>query len=163
LFLFILVVFILPIGVMLFYSIHDDTVVSLMPKTTAALRAWDGKVLPDEQAYAALVEDLKEGWKTKTISEVGKRMNYELPGARSRALSTPRRAPKLTVGPYRQAMIAIDPIWGQQAAWAILERGGSAYTLYYLLRSLDYQYDAASRIVPSPASNAIFQDIFIRT
>jgi len=163
LFLFILVVFIFPIGVMLFYSVHDDTIVSLMPETTTALRAWDGKDLPGEEAYAALVEDLKEGWKTKTISEVGKRMNYELPGARSRVLSSARKAAKLTAGPYKEAMIAIDPIWGQQAAWAILKRGGSAFTPYYLLRSLDYQYDAMSRIVPSPASNAIFQDVFIRT
>ena len=60
-------------------------------------------------------------------------------------------------------MIEIDEIWGQPAVWSILKRGGSAYTLYYLLRSLDFQYGAGGQIVATPPENAIFRDIFART
>ena len=110
---------------MLFNSVHDDTLLTLMPKTTAALASWDGKDLPDEAAYAALVEDLKARWKDKNAAEAGKRINYEIPGARSQVLSSARQASKLTAGPYKPAMIEINPIWGQPAIWSILKRGGS--------------------------------------
>ena len=163
LFLFVLLAFVVPIGVMLFDSVHDDTLLTLMPKTTTALQSWDGKDLPDEAVYAALVEDLKQGWKDKTAAEAGKRINYELPGARSTVLSSARHAAKLTQGPYKQAMIDIAPIWGKRDIWSILKRGGSAFTPYYLLRSLDFQYDVDGRIIASPPANAIFRDIFVRT
>jgi putative spermidine/putrescine transport system permease protein len=163
LFLFILIVFVVPIGVMLFRSVHDDTLLSLAPRTAAALRDWDGKDLPDEAVYAALAQDLKQAWADKTAAEIGNRMNYELPGARSQVLSSARKAAKLTAGPYKQALIDINPIWGKMEPWGILKRGASAYTGYYLLRAGDFQYDASSRIVPAPAGNAIFRDIFIRT
>jgi putative spermidine/putrescine transport system permease protein len=163
LFLFILLAFVFPIGVMLFNAVHDDKLMTLMPKTTAALQTWDGKDLPDEAVYAALVADLKLAWKQRNAAEAGKRINYELPGARSQILSSARKASKLTAGPYKQAVIAIDPIWGERNVWSILKRGGSAYTLYYLLRSLDYQYNADGRIVATPPETAIFRDVFLRT
>jgi putative spermidine/putrescine transport system permease protein len=163
LFLFILLAFVFPIGVMLFNAVHDDKLMTLMPKTTAALQTWDGKDLPDEAVYAALVADLKLAWKQRNAAEAGKRINYELPGARSQILSSARKASKLTAGPYKQAVIALEPIWGQRDVWSILKRGGSAYTLYYLLRSLDYQYNADGRIVATPPETAIFRDVFLRT
>ena len=92
LFLFIVIAFVVPIGIMLFNAVHDDTLLTLMPKTTAALASWDGKDLPDEAAYAALVEDLKARWKDKNAAEAGKRINYEIPGARSQVLSSARKA-----------------------------------------------------------------------
>ena len=163
LFLFILCSFIFPIGVMLFNAVHDDTLVRLLPRTTTILRNWDGKDLPDESAYAALVEDLRQGWKERTVAEAGKRMNYELPGARSEVMMSGREASKLGAGPYKQAVIAISPIWGKRDTWAILQRGASDYTIYYLLRSLDFQFNGASEIVATPAQTAIFRNIFIRT
>jgi putative spermidine/putrescine transport system permease protein len=155
--------FVIPIGVMLFGAVHDDTMTRLLPQTTAALRDWDGKDLPDEAAYAALVEDLKKDWKARIAAEAGKRMNYELPGSQSEVTASAREASKLTAGPYKQAMIAISPIWGQQQTWALVKRGASDFTAYYLLRSLDYQYNADSQIVATPPKTAIFRDIFIRT
>src|SRR6202051_805116 len=56
LFAFIVVAFIFPIGVMLFNAVHDDSLATILPRTTTTLRDWDGKDLPGEAAYAALVE-----------------------------------------------------------------------------------------------------------
>lgn len=64
--LFILIAFALPIGRMMFNAIHDDTLLVLMPRTTAALSAWDGKNLPDERVYADLAGDLKQAWTQKS-------------------------------------------------------------------------------------------------
>ncbi|MFQ3458338.1 ABC transporter permease [Bradyrhizobium sp. UFLA01-814] len=161
--LFILIAFILPIGRMMFNAIHDDALLMLMPRTTAALSAWDGKELPHENVYAALAEDLGQAWSQKTIGTIGKRINYELPGVASQITSSGRRASALSAGPYKAALIEISPIWGRHDVWSLLKRGDSAYTAYYLLRSLDYQYGHDSQIVASPPENAIFRDMLLRT
>jgi putative spermidine/putrescine transport system permease protein len=163
LFLFVLLAFVMPIGVMLFNAVHDDTLARLMPGTMAALRGWDGKDLPGEAVYAALAGDLKKAWSDKTAAEIGKRMNYELPGARSEVMSSARKASKLAAAPYKAALIDINPIWGKQEVWSLLQRGASSYTPYYLLRSVDFQYGADGRIISTPPENAIFRDVFVRT
>ncbi|RXH25784.1 ABC transporter permease [Bradyrhizobium zhanjiangense] len=162
--LFILIGFALPIGRMMFNAIHDDTLLTLMPRTSAALSTWDGNDLPDESAYAALAEDLKQAWTRRTTGAIAKRTNYELPGVGSEVMSSARKASTLSAGPYKAALIEINPLlWGQQAVWSLLKRGSSAYTAYYLLRSVDYQYGPNSQIVASPPDHAIFRDMFLRT
>ncbi|MET4279529.1 putative spermidine/putrescine transport system permease protein [Bradyrhizobium sp. F1.2.2] len=162
--LFILIAFVLPIGRMIFNAVHDDTLLRLMPRTMAELRGWEGKDdLPDEAVYAALAGDLKEAWAQKTAAAIGKRMNYELPGIGSQVVSSARKARELAAGPYKTALIDINPLWGQHKLWSLLKRGTSGYTAYYLLRSVDFQYGPDSQIVPSPHENAIFRDVFLRT
>ncbi|MBB4375132.1 putative spermidine/putrescine transport system permease protein [Bradyrhizobium sp. cir1] len=161
--LFILITFVLPICRMMFNAVHDDTLLALMPRTMGALSAWDGKGLPDEVVYAALVSDLKVSWAEKTAPQIGERMNHELPGARSQVTSSARKASTLTTGPYKAEMIKMSPLWGQHDVWSLLKRGRSAYTAFYLLRSVDYQYGSDSQIVASPPENAIFRDVFLRT
>jgi putative spermidine/putrescine transport system permease protein len=163
LFLFIIVAFVTPIGVMLFNAVHDHEFLTNLPQTMIALNGWDGKDLPDEAVYAALAEDFKVAWKKRTAAEIGNRMNYEMPGARSKVISSARAASKLEAGPYKQAIIAIDPMWGDIGVWNMLKRGARAYTPYFLLRSLDFQYDANSQVIVTPPDNAIFRDIFART
>lgn len=161
--LFILVAFVLPIGRLMFNAIHDDTLLTLMPRTTTALSAWDGKDLPDETVYAALASDLKHTWAQKTAAQIGKRMNYELPGVASQVTSSARQARELSAGPYKAALIEINSLWARHDVWSLLKRGSSAYTVFYLLRSVDYQYGPDSQIVASPPENAIFRDSFLRT
>lgn len=161
--LFILVAFVLPIGRMMFNAIHDETLLTLMPQTTAALSNWDGKDLPDERVYAALAQDLKQAWEQKITGMIGKRINYELPGAGGQVTSSARKVSALSAGPYKAALIEISPLWGQHDVWSLLKRGHSAYTAYYLLRSVDFQYGPDSQIVASPPENAFFRDVFLRT
>ncbi|AGS25332.1 ABC transporter permease [Rhizobium etli] len=161
--LFILITFVLPLGRMMLNAVHDDTLQSLMPRTTAALGTWDGKDLPDERAFSALAEDLKRAWAQKTVGKIGVRVNYELPGAASQIRSSAREANEISDGPYKAALIAINPLWGQNDIWGVLKRGGSSFTGFYLLRSIDLEYDAQSRIVALPPENAIFRNVFLRT
>jgi putative spermidine/putrescine transport system permease protein len=145
LFLFIIVAFVVPIGIMLFNSVHDDKLLTLMPKTTAALSSWDGKDLPDEAAYAALVEDLTARWKDKNAAEAGSGSITRLPGARSGSDSRRAQSQQADRGRALQARHDRDRSHlGTAGIWSILKRGGSAYTPYYLLRSLDFQYGAGA-------------------
>ncbi|UVK35834.1 ABC transporter permease (plasmid) [Mesorhizobium sp. AR10] len=161
--LFILVAFVFPISRMMLNAIHDDTLLELMPRTTAALSTWDGKDPPDERVYAALAGDLKQAWAQKTAGKIGERMNYELPGVASQVMSSARKVSALSAGPYQAAIIEINPLWGRHDVWSLLKRGRSAFTAFYLLRSVDLQYGADSQIVASPQENAIFRGIFLRT
>ncbi|MER9237122.1 ABC transporter permease [Mesorhizobium sp. M0622] len=161
--LFLVITFVFPIGRMMFNAIHDETLLALMPRTTAALAAWDGNDLPDEQVYAALAKDLTDSWERRTMGAIGARMNLELPGAGSQLTSSARKASTLSAGPYKAALIQIDPLWERKEVWSLLKRGGSPYTAYYLLRSVDYQYGPDGQIVATPPDNAIFRAAFLRT
>ncbi|MGY3644773.1 putative spermidine/putrescine transport system permease protein [Bradyrhizobium sp. LM4.3] len=161
--LFILVTFVLPIGRMLINAVHDNTLLNLMPQTMTALKEWDSKDLPDEAVYSALANDLKQSWALKSAASIGKRMNYELPGSLGEVVLSARKASRLSAGPYKETLIEISPLWGRHDVWDLLKRGTSAYTAYYLLRSVDYQYGPDSQIVASPPDNAIFRGVFLRT
>ena len=96
LFLFIVIAFVVPIGVMLFNAVHDDTLLTLMPKTTAALASWDGKDLPDEAVY--------------------RRPGRGSEGSAGRTRTPPRPASASTTRfPARAAKVTLERAQGQQA------------------------------------------------
>ena len=163
LFLFVVVSFVIPIGDLLINAVHDPSVGKYMPQTVAALDHWDGKDLPDETTFAALAADLGAATKAKTIALIGKRLNYEISGIRSKVLASGRKAAKLTAGPYKDAMIAIDPVWGERGTWAVIKRAGAAYTAYYVLAALDLEQNADGAIVATPSDQAIYITLFLRT
>ena len=48
LFLFLLIIYVFPIGDMLFRSVDDRMITKMLPKTFQAMENWDGQDLPDE-------------------------------------------------------------------------------------------------------------------
>ena len=56
---FLFVVFLLPIGVLLYKSVENPEVVGSLPRTVEAISTWDGRGLPDEPVYRALALDRK--------------------------------------------------------------------------------------------------------
>src|SRR5919197_3534985 len=57
-----------PIAGMLWRSVEDREVRQVLPQTIAALANWDGKDLPDENAYAALASDILAARAAGTIA-----------------------------------------------------------------------------------------------
>lgn len=164
LFLFIVLTFAAPIGMLLFRAVYDPDLGRNLPATTEAIQSWNGEGLPDETVYAALAADLKAAQENKTAGQIGKRLNYEMSGTRSKILATARMVAKLESGPYKEAFIKQDQrIWGQPDVWHILKRETKPFTGYYLLASLDHQFDGNGNIVKTSPDQAIFIDIFIRT
>jgi len=163
LFLFILVTFGIPIVVMLYNSIYDPYVARLMPRTAVALLAWDGSDLPDEAVFEALALDLKDAQKTKQAALIGRRLNYEVSGARSKLIASAKVAAKLETGPYREPMIAADPMWGEHSTWTLLKRTAKEFTPFFFLSSMDLKYDADNEIIPVPEGEAVYQAVFVRT
>ena len=94
LFLFILIVYVFPIGDMLFRSVDDRMITKMLPKTFNAMEQWDGKDLPDEPVYKALYEDLSYLKKNKTYGKIIARLNYEKSGFSSLIKKTVRKINK---------------------------------------------------------------------
>jgi putative spermidine/putrescine transport system permease protein len=163
LFLFIFVTFLLPILIMLKNSFYDPDIRDNLPLTVAAIANWDGKDVPGEEAFAALAADLKAAQKAKTSALIGKRLNYEIPTLKSKVTITARKIDKVEQGPWKEALLEIDPVWGQNETWATIKRSSAAYTPYYLLSVLDLRQSADGSIERTPAERRIYVDILLRT
>ena len=161
--LFILVTFIIPVFNMTLSGVENPQVHNIMPRTTAALKSWNGEGLPDESSYAALVADLTEGRKSKQIGKVATRLNYERSGMRRVVTGSARKASKLKTAPYKEAMIKINKAWGEQRTWALIKRESSPYTASYLLASIDHQYNDQGEIVSKPEEKVIYVPLLKRT
>jgi putative spermidine/putrescine transport system permease protein len=163
LFAFIVLSFVVPILVMLYNSVYDPDVADNMPRTVVALKAWDGRELPSEEVFAAFVADMKEAQDNKQVALIGKRLNYEISGIRSKVIATGRKVGSLEQGPYRDAVIAIDKVWGVPETWATIKRSSSDWTPFYILAMLDLRQGVDGSIEGVPADRAIYKDILIRT
>ncbi|MEZ5823616.1 MAG: ABC transporter permease [Geminicoccaceae bacterium] len=162
LFLFILFSFILPIADMLFRSVENPQVVTIMPKTTAALQGWDGKDVPGEDVFAALAEDLRAGSESREIGKVATRLNYEISGMRGAIMKSARRADKLEA-PFKEALIKVEKDWNDISVWKLIQRESAPYTMSYYLSAVDMRYDDDGQMVAQPEDRQIYVDLFMRT
>jgi putative spermidine/putrescine transport system permease protein len=163
LFLFIVISFLIPIGQMLVNAFYDPDIRNNMPLTVAIIADWNGKDVPGEEAFAALAADLKAAQKTKQAALIGKRLNYEIPTLKSKVTVTARKIEKVEAGPWKEAVIAIDPVWNQIETWATIKRASSAYTPFYLLSVLDLKQETSGSIVSVEDNRKIYRDILWRT
>ena len=159
---FIFITFMFPILLMLFRSIDNPIVYEGLPNAVAALEHWDGKGLPDEDAYAAMVADLVQARKTKTIGRIASRLNFETSGVRSLFTSSARKAKNMSA-PFKQALINTNPKWGERQTWATVKLIGKPYTDVQYLAAIDMHYDVDGNIVMKNEDRQIYLFIFGRT
>ena len=161
--LFIGVSFLFPIALMLFRSVDNPLVADNMPRTVAALEAWDDRSeLPDEAVYAALVADLAEARENRTIGRLATRLNYETGGLRSTITRTGRRAARLEP-PFKEALIGLNEDWANPETFATIKRLGSRLTDVQYLAAVDRRYDVNDNIVAQPEVRQIYVSNFIQT
>lgn len=160
---FVIITFATPVVLLLTRAVYDPSIAETLPKTIAALQNWDGKDLPDETVYAALHEDFKQVAQDNTAAFVGKRMNYEISGIRSKIIGAVNKSQEFAAAPYKEQFIASDKIWGDRLTWAKLKQAGRPLTDFYLLRSLDLERNADNSIVSVPKSQAVYVSVLMRT
>src|ERR1700719_347783 len=76
LFLFLAACFVVPIGAMLLRGVIDTDIARILPSVTNALKNWDGREVPPETAYAALLVDVRAARETGTLASAATRLNY---------------------------------------------------------------------------------------
>ena len=101
--LFLVFMFVIPIGSMLTRSVDDALINNVLPKTFAAFAQWDKVSEPPEMLFAALYEDLVGAGKTD-IGKAGIRMNYAKPGWRSLVKRTVRELKNIDASPYKESL-----------------------------------------------------------
>ena len=165
LFLFILFTFFIPIGDMLFRSVENSIVTDILPRSTKLLADWDSTTneLPSEAVFAAMVADIKEGRKARTITRVGQRLNYEAPGMSSLFRSSARKTKRMKEGPYKLALIKAHKRWGKVETWKVIKQFIPKYTAGYFLAAVDAKQELNGDIVRLGDEKRIYIDLFWRT
>jgi putative spermidine/putrescine transport system permease protein len=155
--------FLIPIIDMTFRSVDNWHVGTLMPRTTIALKEWNGKDIPEEPVFIALVADLKAGAKSREIGKVGKRLNYEKSGLRSMIVSSARKSKKIKDGPYKEKVLKMHRKWGDLETWTVINRNTKPYTIGYYLNAVDMKFDKNGKVAMQPENRRIYGKLFGRT
>lgn len=160
---FLIVSFVAPILYLLVTAVDNPETRSVLPNTLGALESWDGTSTPDEAVFAALATDLRQAKADSTAALVGKRLNYEIPGMRSKMLAAARMAATLEAGPYREKFLDQSDIWAAPETWSVIQRNGARLTPYYLLTAVDLKQTPAGGIEGVADDQAIFLSVLGRT
>lgn len=162
---FLTVTFVLPILDMLYRSVDNRIVESVLPQTTVAIQAWDmnSTELPDESVFKALVLDVQAAYADKTLGRVGRRLNYEKPGMSSLFRKTGRQARLITEAPFKEQLLKVDKRWHDISVWRLIHRESGALTGGYFLASSDLRLDDRGEIARQPEPRRIYVSLFYRT
>ena len=161
--LFIIITFAIPIVSMLFRSVDNPRMVTIVPNLVAALDDWDAVDLPSEQVFETAFHDLRAALKAGHLGKVATHLNYSLPGGRSLILKSKRKFKKIKSGPYREAMIKSDKRWGDVHTWAVIKKVSDRYTARYFLNAIDRDYDDFGNVILKPEDYQIYVTLFMRT
>jgi putative spermidine/putrescine transport system permease protein len=160
--LFLLAIFIAPIAVFLFRSVDNVEIRGALPRTIAALATWNRSALPGDRAFAALAADLRS-LDSEEAALLGRRLNYVIPGYRSLVTRTADRVRALGVDPGRDALVEIDPRWGDRLYWTAIANDSGRLTSYFALSAVDLAIAPDGAIVAAPSGRAVFRDVLGRT
>ena len=162
---FLLVTFVFPVIDMLFRSVDNQIVSSVLPRTTLAIQSWDpaSEELPPEFVYEALVLDVQDSFEDKTLGRAGRRLNYEQSGVMSLFRKSGRRAKRITEAPFRDQVIAIDERWADLEIWQLIHQESSNVTASYFLSAVDLQIDYKGEISWKAEERRIYLFLFYRT
>ena len=112
-FLFLLIVFILPIGNLLTRSVDDSMVNYQLPLTFSLIENWDRQSLPEEVLFEALYLDFTTVNKFFIANNAGASVDSSDAGW---WLKIPAK------GPYKDAIVKINPKWGEADTWHPLKQ-----------------------------------------
>jgi putative spermidine/putrescine transport system permease protein len=167
---FLLLIFVVPIGTLLTRAVKNPEVATALPKTVDALSNWDRKAPPDDIAYVALATDIAKLAHTDAMGALARRLNLEISGYRSLVAKTARAMPlentkgqTLTPAQIRDKLVELDSRWGNVEYWQAIAKNGSTVSPFYILAALDHKQDGFGRIGHTDPDQSIYLAIFSRT
>jgi putative spermidine/putrescine transport system permease protein len=163
---FLLITLLVPIGALLKRAIENPEVADVLVHTGTELRHWDRQSPPPAAAYAALVQDLGALPETAQAGALARRLNSEVPGARSLVMTTYRALPLgagLNAEQVREQLLTLDARWAELPYWQAIAKNSSRWTPDYLLASVDLRRSAGGSIEAMPPEQAAFAPILLRT
>ena len=163
LFLFLLIIYVFPIGDMLFRSVDDRMITKMLPNTFKAMEKWDGRDLPEEPVYKAIYDDLKYLKENKTYGKIIARLNYEKSGFSSLIKKTVRKLNKVEEGNYKEQFIKIHKRWGQPEYLVALRNAAPNWSYAKYLKGIDMKFDQDKNITLVEEDRRIYKILWFRT
>ena len=161
---FLLLTLLVPIAALLQRGVENPEVANTLPATIEALHGWDRHEAPGPAAYAALIKDLARLPDSSDAGALARRLNSEVPGARSMVMGAFRALPlQGTPESIRDQLIDKDARWGEAPFWRAIAKNGARWTPDYLLASVDLQRDALGQVERMPEEQRAFGGILLRT
>ncbi len=161
---FLLLTLLVPIVALLQRAVENPEVANALPTTVRALDGWDRKQAPAASAYAALMADLGRLPDSSDAGALARRLNTELPGARSLIMGAYRALPmEGSPDAIRAQLIEKDARWAEPPLWQAIAKNGARWTPDYLLASVDLQRDAQGQVERMPEEQRAFGGILLRT
>ena len=162
---FLMVAFVMPVADMLFRSVDNQIVSSVLPRTTMAIQSWDpaSETLPEDFVFEAIVLDIQESFKKKTLGRAGRRLNFEKTGMTSLFRKTGRRAKDITEPPFRDQLIEVDRRWAELDTWTLIRRESGTTTESYFLSAADLAFDESGAVSWKAEERRIYLFLFYRT
>jgi putative spermidine/putrescine transport system permease protein len=159
--LFLIFLFVIPIGNMLTRSIDDKLINNVLPETFEAFEAWDKESEPSEAMFEAFYNDLKNAEKTD-IGKASVRMNYAMPGWRSLVKRTARKIKKMEP-PYKEAFVKADDRWLDTSFWLSLGIMKDERTMGYYWNAIDRTYDFDKNVIHVDDNRKVYNLLWWRT
>ncbi|MBK3844244.1 ABC transporter permease [Paraburkholderia aspalathi] len=169
---FLLLIFVVPIGALLTRAAQNPEVMNALPHTLNALSGWDRKALPPDAAYSALAVDLTAIADSDGMGALARRLNVEIPGYRSLVAKSAHAMPfvddnnkplTLTPAQMHAKFAELDERWNNVAYWQAIAKNSGAYSPFYLLASLDHKQDGFGHIIETDPEQQIYLHVFSRT
>ena len=169
---FLLLIFVVPIGALLTRAAQNPEVMNALPHTLNALSGWDRKTLPPDAAYSALAVDLTAIADSDGMGALARRLNVEIPGYRSLVAKSAHAMPfvddnskplTLTPAQMHAKFVELDERWNNVAYWQAIAKNSGAYSPFYLLASLDHKQDGFGHIIETDPEQQIYLHVFSRT
>jgi putative spermidine/putrescine transport system permease protein len=164
--LFLMLTFLVPIAALLKRAIENPEVAQALPRTSAALERWNRQDVPPAEAFAAVLADLGALPDSADAGALARRLNSEVPGARSLVMNAYKALPLESAAIPAQAkerLIALDPRWADTKYWQAIAKNGSRWTGDYLLASVDLKRDAQGHVERMAPDQRVFGRILART
>jgi putative spermidine/putrescine transport system permease protein len=160
---FVCFTFLTPVFSLMFQSVENSEIPTLLPNTVQEIADWSGQEAPSEAVFAALITDLTAAKKQNQIGKLARRINYNLSGARSALKKVARRLDQLTP-PYKEKVIKLNKKWGDVKIWRIIQRENSVITSSYYVAAMDMQYNIKTDDVEFKSEDErIYLSLFVKT
>ena len=163
---FLLFAFVAPIATMLFRSVHNPIVVSLIPDTLERLAEWDGAGLPPDGTRSQFAVDLRTLFAERQSGRLAEEINRVLPGASSTIQRTGRQLNGMPAGEVAAngagLLDGTHGSWSEPEIWRAIQSAGRLYTDRNFLTALDLERSPEGSIQARDSAQ-IYIKLYVKT
>lgn len=159
---FVVLSFVIPIVNLVVQAGYSDLVSSAMPKTTAELAAWNGKMPLPESLCEQFVTEFKatKAQDPALPTRIATLVNREYSGSLSKLRAVINAD---LSAPYCLGLAKLNDEWEKANIWDAIKIVAPSFSPRFFIQSLDYRLNADGSIRPELEENSIHLALFGRT